>query len=115
DLSSMRHHLDAAPGTWHVGAVDAAGRVVATSSFYAVPCPSRPEAQPAIQLQFMAVDPTVQGQGIGSAVLVEAIRRLRAVGVVLLWASARDVALPFYERFGFTIVEGSGFTPSQTG
>jgi predicted N-acetyltransferase YhbS len=115
DLPSMRHELDATPGAWHLGAVDAAGRVVATSSFYPLRCPLRPEAHPAVQLQFMAVDPSVQGRGVGSAVMTEAIRRLKATGTVLLWASARDTALSFYERFGFTTVEGSGFAPPETG
>jgi GNAT superfamily N-acetyltransferase len=63
----------------------------------------------------MAVDPAMQGRGVGGAVLTAAILRLRAVGATLLWASARDRALPFYERFGFTVVEGSGFAPAQTG
>jgi predicted N-acetyltransferase YhbS len=115
DLPTMRHELDATPGSWHLGAVDATGCVVATSSFYLVPCPLRPEVQPAIQLQFMAVDPMVQGKGVGSAVLIEAIRRLKATDAVLLWASARDTALPFYERFGFTTAQESGFTPVETG
>jgi predicted N-acetyltransferase YhbS len=110
DLPTMRHELDATSGAWHLGAVDATGRVVATSSFYLVPCPARPEAQPAVQLQFMAVDPAVQRKGAGSAVLTEAIRRLKATDAVLLWASARDTALPFYQRFGFITAERSGLT-----
>ena len=115
DLPTMRHELDATPGSWHLGAVDAAGRVVATSSFYLVPCPLRPQAQPAVRLEFMAVDPVVQGKGVGSAVLTEAIRRLKTTDAVLVWASARDSALTFYERFDFTIAAGSGFTPVETG
>ena len=115
DLPSMVHELDTTPGAWHLGAVDAAGRVVAISSFYFVPYPLRPEAQPAVELQFMAVDPVVQGAGIGSAVMTEAIRRLKASDAVLLWANARDAALRFYERFGFTIAPGSEFTPPETG
>ncbi len=115
DLPSVHHELDDSSEAWHLGAVDAAGRVVATSSFYAVPCPLRPEARPAVQLQFMAVDPTLQRRGIGSAVMAEAIRRLKATDARLLWASARDAALPFYERFGFQAVEGSGYTGPETG
>jgi predicted N-acetyltransferase YhbS len=114
DLPTVRHEMDAAPGAWHLGAVDATGRVVAISSFYVVPCPLRPEVRPAVRLQFMAVDPPVQKMGLGSAVMTEAIRRLKGTDAVLLWASARDTALPFYERFGFITVEGSGFT-GQTG
>jgi predicted N-acetyltransferase YhbS len=111
----MRHELDASPGAWHLGAVDSAGAVVAISSFYAVTCPLRPAAQPAVQLQFMAVEPALQGRGIGGDVMAEALRRVRASDAELLWASARDTALPFYLRFGFTTIEGSEFTPSQTG
>jgi ribosomal protein S18 acetylase RimI-like enzyme len=78
DLPTMHHHLDTTPGAWHLGAVDATGRVVATSSFYVVACPLRPDARPAVQLQFMAVDPAVQRMGAGSAIMAEAIRRLKA-------------------------------------
>lgn len=115
DLPSVRHELDGTPGAWHIGAVDAMGRVVAISSLYPVTCPLRPKIQPAVQLQFMAVDPTVQRRGIGGAVMAEIIRRLKATEAVLLWANARDNALPFYQRFGFQAVEWSGFTPPQTG
>jgi GNAT superfamily N-acetyltransferase len=114
DLATVHHPLDDSPGAWHMGAVDEAGHVVAISSLYAVACPLRPEARPAIQLQNMAVEPALQRQGIGSAVMAEILRRLRITDAVLLWASARDTALPFYERFGFTSIEGSG-TTGQTG
>jgi len=114
DLTTVSHEMDAAPGAWHLGAVDARGRVVAISSFYVVPCPLRPEIRPAVRLQFMAVDPPVQRMGLGSAVMTEAIRRLKGTDAALMWASARDTALRFYERFGFITVEGSGFS-GQTG
>jgi len=103
DLITMHHELDDSPGAWHLGAVDEAGRVVAISSLYAVSCPRRPEVQPAVQLQNMAVEPALQRQGIGSAVMEEMLRRLRVTDAVLLWASARGSALPFYERFGFQV------------
>jgi predicted N-acetyltransferase YhbS len=115
DLPSVRHELDGTPGTWHIGAVDGTGRVVAISSLYPVTCPLRPRAQPAVQLQFMAVEPKMQRRGVGSAVMAEIVRRLKATDAVLLWANARDNALPFYRRFGFQTVEGSGFAPPQRG
>ena len=111
----MRHDLDTAPGAWHLGAVDATGRVVAISSFYFVPYPRRSDAQPAVQLAFMAVEPAVQGMGVGTAVMAEAIRRLKATDAILLWANARDTTLHFYERFGFTIAPASEFMPPETG
>jgi predicted N-acetyltransferase YhbS len=62
----------------------------------------------------MAVDPMVHGMGVGSAVPTEAIRRLKTTDAILLWASARDTAVTFYERFGFKTVEGSGVNPHET-
>jgi GNAT superfamily N-acetyltransferase len=115
DLPSMHHPLDATPGAWHLGAVDATGRIVATSSFYLVACPLRQTARRAVQLRFMAVDPALQRMGAGSAIMAEAIRRLESPDAVLLWASARGAAVPFYERFGFVIVPGSRFAPAETG
>ena len=115
DLPSMQHDSDDAPGTWHLGAVDEAGRIVAISTFYLDAYPPRPEAQPAVQLAFMAVDPEVQREGIGTAVMSEAIRRLRASDAVLLWANARDSALPFYESFGFRTVPKSDYALPESG
>jgi GNAT superfamily N-acetyltransferase len=85
DLASMHHELDTTVGAWHLGAVDASGRVRATSSYHLVSCPRRPETQPAVELQFMAVDPIMQRTGVGSAVLSEAIRRLKTTNAILLW------------------------------
>ncbi len=114
DLITMHHELDDSPGAWHLGAVDEAGRVVAISSIYAVPCPLRPQAQPAVQLQNMAVEPALQRQGIGSAVMAEILRRLRATDAVLLWASRsrqgtavlRAVRLPTDRRQRFHGADG---------
>jgi predicted N-acetyltransferase YhbS len=115
DLPSMHHELDDTAGAWHLGAVDATGRVIAISSFYFVAYPIRRDVWPAVELAFMAVDPAVQGRGIGSAVMSEAIRRLKATDAILLWASARDTALHFYERFGFRVAPESQLTPRETG
>ncbi len=46
--------------------------------------------------------------------MAEVIRRLKAIDAVLLWTTARDTALTFYERFGFTTVAESGFTTPET-
>jgi predicted N-acetyltransferase YhbS len=115
DLPSMHHDLDDTPGVWHLGAVDPTGRIVAISSYYLDSYPPRPEARPAVQLAFMAVDPEAQREGIGTAVITEAIRRLRASDAVLLWANARDSALPFYEKFGFRTVPKSEYALPEGG
>jgi GNAT superfamily N-acetyltransferase len=115
DLVTFAHPLDDAPGAWHLGATDASGRVVAISSYFPGPCSWRPGVEPAVQLQFMAVEPALQRQGVGSAILAEGIRRLRATDAVLLWAHARNGAIAFYERFGFAVVQGSGDPGARTG
>lgn len=101
-LPTWEHELDEAPGSWHLGAVDSKGRVVAISTFFREPCPNRPEASGAYRLQFMAVEPSLQREGLGTLVLPESLQRLRALGVSLLWATARPEAVPFYQRFGFS-------------
>ena len=113
DVPTFHHPLDDSPGAWHLGVVDAGGAVVGISSYYRVPCPSRPGVEPAVQLQFMAVAPVLQRHGAGSAILAEALRRLRREGIRLVWADARDVAIPFYERFGFVTIDGTGHTPGS--
>jgi hypothetical protein len=32
----------------------------------------------------------------------------------LLWATARETALPFYRRFGFTVIEESAVVPAAS-
>jgi predicted N-acetyltransferase YhbS len=109
----MPHELDDAPGAWHQGAVGVtSGRVIAISSFYPVACPLRPEARPAVQLQFMAVDPALQRQGLGSAVIAEAIRRLKASDAVPVGQRSRQRGA-LYERFGFHTIEGSASVPAS--
>jgi predicted N-acetyltransferase YhbS len=110
----MHHDLDDSAGAWHLGVVDQAGRIVAISSFYFDADPLQPDARPAVQLAFMAVDPAVQRAGIGTAVMTEAIRRLRASDAVLVWANARDSALPFYAKFGFRTVPESEYPLPQS-
>jgi len=95
------------PGTIHLGVRDADG-VVAVSSW--VPEPYLGE--PAVHLRGMATAPHLQGQGVGG-ILIEAGCERAALVAPLVWARARDVALGFYLRHGFTVV-GDGFTDDLT-
>jgi GNAT superfamily N-acetyltransferase len=103
---------DARPDAFHLAAADADGRLVGVATFFLQPTPWR-DGQRAAQLRGMAVEPTVQGQGVGAALLRAATDRLRSVGVTVLWANARDSALGFYERCGMVVV-GDGFLTSDT-
>ena len=71
------------------------------------------EGRRAAQLRGMAVDTAHQGRGIGRQLLDAAMERLRNAGFEVLWANARDTALPFYRRVGMEVV-GEGFLTSDT-
>jgi len=100
--------VDDLPGTFHLGVHDGA-RLVAVSTW----TPRRHRDEPAVQLRGMATLPSMQGQGIG-AILLEAGCARAAVVAPLIWARARDTAIEFYLRHGFTI-DGEGFVDESTG
>ena len=83
----------------HVAAV-VDGAVVGCATVYPEPY----EGRPAYRLRGMAVDPLLQGSGVGSRVIERAITELSDRGVLLLWCNARTTALPFYRRHGFVPV-----------
>ncbi len=95
------------PGTVHLGVRDSVG-IVAISTW--IPRPHLDEA--AVQLRGMATAPHIQGHGVG-AILLEAGCARASRLTSLVWARARDAALTFYLRHGFTI-EGDGFIDEQT-
>ena len=99
---------DDRPGAFHLGARAAPdGPLVAVASFAPEPTPHRP-GRSAVRLRGMVTEPDRQGQGLGRALLDQAVDRLRAGGAEVLWANARDSALGFYHRLGFDVV-GDGF------
>jgi GNAT superfamily N-acetyltransferase len=113
----VHYDTDDDPATWHLGAVDDDGHVVATSTFFPQPCPVPELDVPghgAYRLRSMAVEPRWQGTGVGRAVLRAALIRLDTDGVDVVWANARDSALGFYERCGFEVV-GSSFIDADSG
>jgi len=112
--ATVHYPTDDDPATWHMGAVDDVGTVVATSTFFAEPCPLDPASAGALRLRSMAVLPARQGEGIGRAVLEHALARARAQGATFVWANARDSALGFYRRCGFEISE-LHFVEPETG
>jgi GNAT superfamily N-acetyltransferase len=95
---------------FHLAVLDDEGVVIGIASFFESPAPRRP-GRVAWQLRGMAVAPVWQGRGVGQRLLDEAVRRLRALGVEVVWADGRDTALRFYERAGW-VVEGEGYVTS---
>ena len=98
---------DVLPGTFHLGIRDGQA-VIAVSTW--IPRPYNDT--PAVQLRGMATASQLQGHGLGS-LLLEAGCLRAATMADLVWARARDTALEFYLRHGFT-VEGDGFIDEQT-
>ena len=93
------------PGTFHLAVVDR-DRIVAVGTF--IPVPTDIREGHTFQLRGMAVEPDQHGRGLGRLLLDAAVERLRAEGVVAIWAHARDSALGFYERLGWKAV-GDGY------
>jgi|GEM_PF-2702083 len=54
----------------------------------------------------MATDPSWRGTGAGSAILHEVRRIARADGASVLWCQAREPAVGFYLRHGWTQFAG---------
>lgn len=61
-----------------------------------------------VRMKRVAVDPSVQGRGIGTGLLDFCERLAEARGVRELYAHARDTAVAFYERNGYA-TEGDYF------
>ncbi|MDQ6848225.1 MAG: GNAT family N-acetyltransferase [Candidatus Dormibacteraeota bacterium] len=115
----LRNHLPGSPAhapsddladTWHLGAFRG-DRLVGVVTVFPQDAPGHPGVA-AQRFRFMAVEPSDQGTGAGSALMKSVIGRARARGDRLLWANGRDTALDFYVRLGFEVV-GEGFTESN--
>jgi GNAT superfamily N-acetyltransferase len=66
------------------------------------------------QLRGMAVDQSLQSTGLGAELLLYGVHMAQRNGAGIVWARARDRALKFYEKNGFTTV-GDAFLDEATG
>ena len=98
--------------TFHLAALDHSGRIVATSTWLARERAGSP-GRAAYQLRGMATAVEFQSRGLGARLIVAGLDVLTDRGVEIVWANARDAALDFYRRLGFT-VEGEGFIEPVT-
>lgn len=96
-LDECRYPDDTVPGAFHLGAFDGA-RLVGIASF-------SPEnidgTHNAFRLRGMAVEPELQGRGIGAQIIGFALSHLASLGCDVLWCNARTGAASFYRRLGF--------------
>jgi len=61
------------------------------------------------RLRAMAVEPALQGTGIGAQLVTGLEAELKKLGVQTISLHARDTAIGFYEKLGYSI-EGAPFT-----
>lgn len=107
DRTDLELHMqdDDTPGAFHLAVKDDADRIVGVATV--IPAiPEFPAATPAWRLRQMAVTPSHQGAGIGTALLDAALSRVRALGGATIWAEARDSSLGFYLAQGMQAVPG---------
>jgi predicted GNAT family N-acyltransferase len=103
---------DELESTFHLG-LRIHDEVVAISTWLARPYPDRPGDR-GFQIRGMATVDAHRGEGLGARLLAAGIDRCRADGATLVWARARDTALAFYVRHGFSTV-GVGYVDLATG
>lgn len=60
--------------------------------------------EPHWYLAMVGVDPARQGQGLGSAILKESLKRCDADGVIAYLESSNPKNIPLYERHGFEVM-----------
>lgn len=110
--ASLVYPGDDVPGSFHAGAV-VDGDIVGIATVYPEPMPldvdmrlPDPTLDPsnAFRLRGMATRATLQGSGLGRAVLMRCIDHARASGAEVLWCNARVSALGFYQRLGFETI-----------
>ncbi len=68
------------------------------------------------EVRLLAVSPAARGQGVGSALLEECIRRARSAGATTLGLHTEDimaVAQRMYERTGFVRAPETDFRPAE--
>ncbi len=111
-IAEMEWSLDRADGSFHLGAEED-DRLVAIATFLREPCEQIP-GKLQYRLRGMATLAEYQAKGIGSALLRSGLEHLRQLSADVVWCNARERALRFYEKEGFTshgpafMIEGIG-------
>jgi predicted GNAT family N-acyltransferase len=75
---------------------------------------SRDFAGDQYQLRGMATKEEMRDKGFGSILLETATHILKDRGAAIIWCNAREIAVPFYKRKGFTVL-GESFEIDQIG
>jgi GNAT superfamily N-acetyltransferase len=104
-IEDLLYSGDESPEARHFGAFRA-NELVGTASIYReAPGPAAVNAPPAhrcFRLRGMAVEPELQGTGVGARLIEACLEHIRKSGGTYFWCNARVSARAFYERHGFT-------------
>jgi len=92
---------DDAPGSFHLAAYQGERLVGTVSLSLEERDGGGPARGSSYRLRGMATHPEVRGQGVGAALLAEALRRMAEAGGERVWCNARTSAAGFYDRYGF--------------
>jgi predicted GNAT family N-acyltransferase len=90
------------PRAAHIGARDVSGELVGVATVIPEACPWSPGRRDTWRLRGMATDEGRRSAGIGGTILRAALDHVRAHGGSLVWCNARESAVAFYEREGFS-------------
>ncbi len=82
----------------HLAAFDAAGRI--TGYLCLTPVAGGQE----LKMRQVAIDPAWQGKGVGTQLVAASEELARQLGFQKMILHARETAVPFYLRLGYTIV-----------
>ncbi len=96
----------------HFGIIRA-GDTIATSTWFMKECPLHPN-ETAMQLKGMAVRESLHGEGLGAQLIDRGLQLAKERDAQIVWARARNSAMGFYERCGFTKM-GDEFLDEPTG
>ena len=97
-LADCAYPTDNDPGAFHLGAYRE-GALLGIASYYHESHPEL-EASNQYRLRGMAVEPQLQGQGIGSALVDAGETLLRERNATAWWCNARVSAAVYYAKIG---------------
>jgi GNAT superfamily N-acetyltransferase len=66
---------------------------------------ARIPAEPVWHLDSIGVEPSIQGRGVGTALMEHGLERALASGAAVVLETAQERNVPYFERFGFRTVE----------
>ncbi|MDX1992233.1 MAG: GNAT family N-acetyltransferase [bacterium] len=101
---------DEARTTLHIG-VYRGDQLVSIASIYHENHPERPSGND-WRLRGVATLPEFEGQGFGRKAVQRCIDHARAMGGTVVWCNARENAVPFYIRLGFSVKPDSYALPN---